>query len=53
MSWMLHLISLHELVILARNNLVKIVQGLIVFLVIATSYQIKLTKWAIDTLEIV
>ena len=38
MSRMLHLISLHKLVILARNNLVKIVQGFIVFLVIATSY---------------
>ena len=52
MSWVLHLISLHELVILARNNLKKIVQGLIVFLVIATSYKVKLTKRAVDTLKI-
>ena len=49
---MLHLVSLHELVVLARNNLEKIVQGLVIFLVVATSYEVELTKWAIDTLKI-
>ena len=53
MSWMLHLISLQEFVVLAWNDLVKIVQALIVLLVITTSYEIELTKRSIHALEIV
>lgn len=52
MSWVLHLVSLDEFVVLAGDDLEKVVQGLVIFLVVTTSYEVELTKWAVDALEI-
>ena len=53
MSWMLHAISLNEVVAIVGLDLKKRIESLLILLVVSTTHKIKLTCWSIYALEIV
>lgn len=53
MSWMLHSISLHEVVSIVSLDLKQRVERLFILLVVTASNEVKLTLWSVYALEVV
>jgi hypothetical protein len=52
-SWVLHAISLNEIVAVVHLNFEQVVKRFFIFLVVTATDQIELTSWSIHALEVV
>ena len=53
MSWMSHLVPLHEVVAIVHLDLKQIVESILVLLVVSTTDEVELALRSIDALEVV
>ena len=53
MSWVLHAVSLNEIIAIVGLDLEKRIESLLILLVVSSSNEVELTSWSIYALEVV